>query len=143
TAATDAVKKSKFQPAMDKDGNPVDGGLRIRLKLPARDPDKGLEGGGLVSNPKLVVGGVINGKAIYLAHPQYPSEARANHATGAVSVQVLIDEKGKVIAAGATNGNPYLRYAAAEAACSSKFSPTLLSGQPVKVSGVITYNFMQ
>ncbi|MBO0160511.1 energy transducer TonB, partial [Vibrio parahaemolyticus] len=35
-----------------------------------------------------------------------------------------------------------LRQAAVEAAQRAKFSPTMLSGQPVKVSGVITYNFV-
>ena len=35
-----------------------------------------------------------------------------------------------------------LRAAAVQAARSSKFSPTKLSGQPVKVTGVIVYNFV-
>jgi len=40
------------------------------------------------------------------------------------------------------SGHPLLRGAAEQAARGARFSPTLLSGQPVKVSGVITYNFV-
>jgi TonB family protein len=61
--------------------------------------------------------------------------------TGQVTVQVLIDENGNVISASAASGHPLLRAAAVNAARASKFSPTKLSGQPVKVNGVIIYNF--
>jgi len=40
------------------------------------------------------------------------------------------------------SGHPLLRAAAVAAARGARFSPTKLSGQPVKVSGVITYNFV-
>jgi protein TonB len=59
-----------------------------------------------------------------------------------VAVQVLIDEDGRVISANAVSGHPLLRGAAEQAARGARFSQTLLSGQPVKVSGVITYNFV-
>ena len=92
--------------------------------------------------PKIVSGGVVNGKARSLVTPQYPSAARAVRASGQVSVQVTIDESGNVISASATSGHTLLRSAAESAARSSKFNPTLLSGQPVKVSGIIIYNFV-
>lgn len=92
--------------------------------------------------PKTVSGGVLNGKATSLPKPPYPPAARAVRASGAVSVQVLISEQGSVISANAVSGHPLLRPAAVAAARGAKFSPTLLSGQPVKVSGVITYNFV-
>jgi periplasmic protein TonB len=91
--------------------------------------------------PKTVSGGVLNGKATSLPAPVYPPAARAVRAGGAVTVQVLIDESGRVVSANAVSGHPMLRAAAVGAARSARFSPTLLSGQPVKVSGVITYNF--
>lgn len=59
-----------------------------------------------------------------------------------MTVQVLIDERGNVVSATAVSGHPLLRAAAVSAARSARFSPTMLSGQPVKVSGVITYNFV-
>ncbi len=91
---------------------------------------------------KQISGGVLNGKAISLPKPPYPAAARAVGASGAVSVQVLINENGDVVSASAVSGHPLLRAAAAEAARGAKFSPTQLQGMPVKVSGIITYNFV-
>lgn len=92
--------------------------------------------------PKTISGGVVNGKAISLPKPPYPPAARAVRASGAVNVEVLIDVDGKVISATAVSGHPLLRSAAVEAARSAIFSPTLLAGKPVKVSGTIIYNFV-
>ncbi len=91
---------------------------------------------------KIVSGGVLNGKATSLPKPAYPPLAKQVNASGTVVVQVTVDEKGNVISATAVSGHPLLRAAAISAARSAKFSPTLLSGRPVKVSGVITYNFV-
>lgn len=95
-----------------------------------------------VARPTTVSGGVLNGKATSLPRPAYPPNARQIRASGAVNVQVTIDESGSVIAANATSGNPLLRPAAVAAARQARFTPTILSGQPVKVSGVIVYNFV-
>ena len=91
--------------------------------------------------PKIVSKGVINGSAISLPKPAYPPTAKAVGASGAVSVQVTIDEAGNVISAVATSGHPLLKPVAAQAARGAKFKPTLLSGVAVKVSGIIVYNF--
>jgi protein TonB len=90
----------------------------------------------------MVSQGVLNGKATSLPKPAYPAAAKAVRAGGSVSVQVVISEAGSVISASAVSGHPLLRAAAESAARGARFSPTLLSGQPVKVSGVITYNFV-
>ena len=89
-----------------------------------------------------ISGGVLNGKAISLPKPAYPAIARQAHASGTVVVQVTIDENGNVISATPVSGHPLLRAVAAAAARGARFSPTKLSGQPVKVTGVITYNFV-
>lgn len=89
-----------------------------------------------------ISGGVLNGKAISLPHPPYPPIAKQAHASGTVVVQVTIDENGNVISAHAVSGHPLLQAVAVAAARGAKFSPTKLSGQPVKVTGVITYNFV-
>ncbi len=92
--------------------------------------------------PKATVsGGVLNGKALSLPKPQYPQIAKTARASGTVVVQVLIDENGSVVSASAVSGPPLLRAAAVQAARGARFSPTKLSGQPVKVSGVINFNF--
>jgi TonB family protein len=91
---------------------------------------------------KTISGGVVNGKALSLGKPAYPAAARAVNAEGAVNVQIEIDEEGNVVSANAVSGHPLLREAAREAALQSKFKPTLLSGQAVKVTGVLVYNFV-
>lgn len=83
------------------------------------------------------------GKATYLPKPVYSAAAKSVGAQGSVSVQILVDETGKVISAKAASGNPLLRSAAVEAAWKAKFNPTTLSGVPVKVTGIITYNFVR
>ncbi len=89
----------------------------------------------------IVSDGVINGKATSLPKPPYPQAAKAVGASGKVDVQVTIDENGSVVSAKAISGHPLLRDSAERAARSAKFSPTYLSKQPVKVSGLIVYNF--
>ncbi len=94
------------------------------------------------TQPKVVSGGVLNGKAVYLHKPEYPFEAREKRVSGSVTVQVLIDETGKIIFACAVSGAPELHRTSEIASYQSKFSPTKLEGKPVKVSGVITYKYV-
>ncbi len=90
---------------------------------------------------KPVSGGVLNGTAISLPPPVYPDAAKRMRASGVVVVDVILDETGKVVTATASSGPTILRDAAIQAALKARFSPTKLSGQPVKVSGVINYKF--
>jgi protein TonB len=90
---------------------------------------------------KPVSKGVLNGSAISLPTPTYPDTAMRMHTSGVVLVEVVIDENGKIISARALSGPPTLRDAAVQAANRARFSPTKLSGQPVKVTGTINYNF--
>lgn len=94
------------------------------------------------SDGKTISAGVLNGKAVSKPQPAYPALAKAARASGTVTVQVTVDETGSVVAAEAVSGPPLLRAAAVQAARQAKFSPTLLSGEPVRVSGVLTYNFV-
>jgi periplasmic protein TonB len=100
---------------------------------PAPDPPK---------PPKVISKGVITSQAISLPKPAYPEVAKRMRIQGTVSVQVLIDEQGRVISAKAVSGSPFLTIEAQKAAMQARFSPTKLGDQPVKVSGVITYNFV-
>ncbi|MDX6269731.1 MAG: periplasmic protein TonB [Acidobacteriota bacterium] len=88
-----------------------------------------------------VSGGVLNGKAVEMPKPVYPEAARRSKLGGVVTVEVVIDASGKVIGARAVSGPEMLRDAAERAARMAKFTPALLSGQPVRVSGIISYNF--
>jgi TonB family protein len=107
---------------------------------------KKFEGGDAIVNPNTAippVGGVLNGKALSLPKPSYPAEAQAARVSGTVIVRVVIDERGKVISACAITGPPLLMRTSEAAAYQAVFTPTKLSGQPVKVSGIITYRFVE
>jgi TonB family protein len=86
--------------------------------------------------------GVETGHALELPQPAYPLLAARAHASGDVRVQVIVDIDGKVIAASAISGHPLLQAAAVKAARSALFTPMKFEGQPVKVVGVIRYNFV-
>jgi TonB family protein len=59
-----------------------------------------------------------------------------------VEVQVLVDFDGTVVAATAISGHPLLQAAAVNAARKARFTPMMQDGEPVKVVGVIQYNFV-
>jgi protein TonB len=84
----------------------------------------------------------LSGKVISARPPAYPAIARSARAQGTVTVNILVDENGFVIAAEAVSGHPLLRGAAERAARAACFTPTLLSGKPVKVNGRLSYNFV-
>jgi TonB family protein len=97
---------------------------------------------GAAPKKRVVSGGVLNGKAVSKPQPEYPEIAKAAGAQGVVTVQILFDEEGRVTEAKAISGHPLLQQAAVSAARRARFSPTRLNGQPVMVSGVVTYNFV-
>lgn len=85
---------------------------------------------------------LISSKAVQKPAPAYPEIAKRVGAKGTVAVQILIDEQGRVVSAQATSGHALLQRAAVEAARLARFTPTILGGRAVRVSGVIYYNFM-
>jgi periplasmic protein TonB len=90
----------------------------------------------------LKISTVLNSRAISLPRPIYPKLALQIGLQGTVTVQVLIDETGRVVSAKAS-GHPLLVAEAQKAAMQARFSPTVISETPMKVSGVITYNFVK
>ncbi|HZT57687.1 MAG TPA: energy transducer TonB [Pyrinomonadaceae bacterium] len=107
----------------------------VLVAAPAEQPPRAC------SFKPIVSGGILNGKVISQPAPVYPAIARAARAHGTVAVQVTVDENGDVVSAQAISGHPLLQAAAVEAARQAKISPTFLSGQPVRVTGTLTYNF--
>ena len=87
-------------------------------------------------------GGVLNGKATSLPVPEYPLSARQAHVSGSVNVEVLIDETGNVVEARSVSGHPLLQAAAVSAARQATFAPTRYNGEPVRIKGVVIYNFV-
>jgi len=120
--------------ASNNGGAPV---VKTNDELPPPPPVKPV----VKASLRPVSGGVLNGKAIEMPRPVYPETARRAQLTGVVTVEVVIDVSGKVIGARAVSGPEMLRDAAERAARQAKFTPALLSGQPVRVAGTISYNF--
>lgn len=90
---------------------------------------------------RTISGGVLNGRALSLPAPIFPPRVKAAGVAGRVIVEVLIDKDGNVARARAVSGPLKLRPAAINAASQAKFPPTLISGQPVRVKGLITYSY--
>jgi TonB family protein len=129
--------KLKSAGSLELANNHVDSGTQpMSVKLDSEPPPA-------APKPMLrpVSGGVLNGTAVNLPPPTYPEAAKRMRVAGVVTVQVIVDETGKVISAEATSGPSALRDVAVQAALRARFSPTKLSGQPVKVSGLINYKF--
>lgn len=150
TAAFDA----KFTPATH-DGKPVGSFEVVEFKfargdsVPAEKTGSAVVKGQLTSTeanstsqPKAKTMSLVNGTVVSMPKPPYPAAGKAVRARGAVAVQVLIDENGFVYSADAISGHPLLRPAATIAACKAQFTQTLLEGKPIKVTAVITYNFV-
>jgi protein TonB len=116
------------QPGTGTEGNTETGATN-----PAQPPTPGQPN----AKKGPISGGMLNGKAIYLPVPEVPS----GEASGVVLVAVVIDEQGAVVEARAVSGPQHLHAAAVNAARLARFSPTLLMGEPVRVSGTLSYNF--
>ena len=139
------IMKARFSPAM-KDSKPRDIevtltfllGEKLKAAMTRQEAEQEMR-----ANPSLRGrGGVINGKATQLPKPEYPFAARGSRAGGPVTVDIDVDEQGNVHRAQAINGHPLLRDSARDAACKAKFSPTILDGKPIRVSGMVTFNFV-
>jgi TonB family protein len=90
-----------------------------------------------------VESGDLNDKAIDLPKPIYPGEARKAKVTGQVKVRVIVAETGKVLSADIVSGPKQLWLAAIEAARQARFNPTLIGGSAVKITGILTYDFVE
>lgn len=85
--------------------------------------------------------GSLNTRATRRVVPVYPQIARNASAEGIVRVYVTVDERGNVHEIAKSEGPTLLRGAAEDAARRWKFSPTLVAGKPVRLTGFIEFNF--
>jgi outer membrane biosynthesis protein TonB len=135
-AAVDAVTKAVFEPTR-KNGEPVETEAVMTMEVPRPKPPESEKG-----IPHFVSGGVLNGRATSLPIQKYPKAAKEAHVGGKVEIQVLVDEQGKVVGAGAFSGDPLLIDESRIAACKAKFSGLTVQGHAVKLSGTLVYNFV-
>jgi protein TonB len=92
--------------------------------------------------PIRVVGNVQSAKLIRRVAPDYPELAKRTRVEGVVLLQVVVDEVGQVVETKILRGHPLLTQAAVEAVRQWRYSPTLLQGEPIPVTAVVTVNFV-
>jgi protein TonB len=92
-------------------------------------------------DPVRVGGDIQASKLILRVDPVYPDLARRVRVSGVVVLAAIIDEEGNVSDLRVLSGHPLLTRAAVEAVSRWRYSPTILNGEPVPVSAVVTVVF--
>jgi len=85
--------------------------------------------------------GVTGGKLTHRVDPVYPAEGRVQRLEGAVVLDALVGEDGRVKQVQVTSGPPTLAKAAMDAVRQWKYEPYLLNGRPVALHNQITIQF--
>lgn len=149
-AAIDAVKKTKFSPAI-ADNKPIKTWIVIPLlfKLTADKQNAPIVSPG-VKAPSSINDPDINESVqvekypemIESANPEYPEIAKRAGITGKVFVKVLVDKEGtpkKAIVI--KSENELFNQSAFNAAMKTKFTPAMQGGKPIAVWIVLPYKF--
>lgn len=93
------------------------------------------------ARPILLGGNVLASRITHRVEPVYPPIAIRARISGMVVPQIQVDEEGRVGEVRVLSGHPLLREAALAAVRQGKYSPTLLNGEPVPVTGTVTVVF--
>jgi TonB family protein len=88
-----------------------------------------------------LISGILNMKIVSEVLPAYPQKAKDKGIEGRVEVELLVNEDGEVIFANPLSGPEELWAESVKAAVGVRFGPATLSGEPVKVTGRIIYDF--
>ena len=91
--------------------------------------------------PHRTSSGVQESKLVHRVDPVYPDLARRARISGVVILEVTVDEEGNVADIRVLRGHPLLDEEAVRAVRQWKYSPTLLSGEPVPVIATVTVIF--
>lgn len=99
------------------------------------------DSGQIASQPVRVDPKVMEAKVKHKERPKYPDDAKAAQVVGTVVMQVIIGKDGSVREAKLISGPPMLVKAAQNAVKKWKYEPTLLNGEPVEVSTMVSIAF--
>ena len=163
------TKADSAEPAPDQEKKPVLGEVHLaapkisqkRTPQTGAAPDAGILGeeqqadnadslGGLAaaSNqpaapaaPVAVGGDVKQAKLMSSAPPVYPAMAKAQHVSGAVTIDALIDVNGRVTTMKVISGPTLLQQAAMDALKQWKYEPATLDGKAVPMHLTVTLQF--
>ncbi|HEV7889848.1 MAG TPA: energy transducer TonB [Pyrinomonadaceae bacterium] len=135
-SAKKSSKKSQAQTAANAAPAPNNAQPPAQQPPAAQSPD----GAARMGSAPVAVGSLAQ-KAKQKISPTYPSIARAARVTGVVTVYLVVNEKGEVENVQKLEGPLQLQQAAADAARRWRFNPTVIDGQPVRVTGYLSFNF--
>ena len=131
-AAPDAGILNEEQPSAGADAASL-GGLAVAGNQPATPA--------VPAAPAAVGGDVRQAKLISSVPPAYPALAKAEHVSGAVTIDALIDANGRVTAMKVISGPALLLEAAKEALQQWKYQPAMLDGKAVSMHLTVTIQF--
>ena len=152
-AATDAVKKWKFEPYI-KGGKAVSVQTEIPIdfivssqimQLPhASSPAPKVESTNEAASAPTrvrVAQGVMEGMIVRKVAPIYPIQAKRNHVTGTVLIQAVIRKDGLLGDLTVVSGPGELAQSAMDAVSLWRYRPYSLNGEPVEVMTTIQVNY--
>jgi TonB family protein len=142
-AAQKSSKRSQQQKPSSTNSNAATATVPPKnAQTPAQPPGESqTQADGAKAGGAPVAVGSLTSKAKQRVSPTYPAIARAARVTGTVTVFIIVNEKGEVETVQRLDGPPQLQQAAADAARRWRFNPTLIDGQPVRVTGYLSFNF--
>jgi len=93
--------------------------------------------------PKRVrVGGqVMAAKLVHKVDPKYPKQAKKDHVSGLVRMEIVVGGDGRVVQMKVVSGDPMLVPAATEAVQKWRYRPMTINGKPVEVVSEVDVNF--
>ncbi|MGB7849013.1 MAG: TonB family protein [Candidatus Acidiferrum sp.] len=160
-AAMDAVKQWKYSPAV-LDGQPTSMHLNVTVQFGelenstspgsgrnrgsgtgSKSHSTGSDGGYVLRNdPNAPLPADLRPPQLTKSvEPVYPLAAKQQNISGNVQIDALIDASGNVGATKILSGPPLLQRAALDAVKQWKYTPALLSGQPISMHLTLTVEF--
>jgi protein TonB len=95
----------------------------------------------VIAVPVRVGGNVRSPRLVKRVEPEYPLLAKASRIKGAVRLEAILTEEGKVSDLKLVSGHPLLIESAMKAARQWEYEPTYLNDIPARVILYITVNF--
>ena len=93
------------------------------------------------AGPVPVGGEVTQARLVFSVPPAYPALARAQHVSGGVTMDALIDANGRVTKMKVLSGPALLQQAAMDALRQWKYQPAMLDGKAVPIHLTVTIQF--
>jgi TonB family protein len=91
--------------------------------------------------PLAVGGDIKQAQLLKSVAPEYPVLAKAQHVSGRVQIEAVVDASGNVAAAKVLSGPALLHQAALQAVKQWRYSPAILDGQPTITHVVVNMDF--